>query len=454
MAKLNKAQRRQRFNGMVVGVLSYLGPKASTGFDGQDVEHYLRPRAYNSGGFISEAMMRGVIETVPQCANKWRFSKNALEERGNVSELQNVSDELKQLYLAFGDSGTLLIGRSEIAAYFAVKRTSRAVHLPFTHANALIQWLDARKGDFLADGAVWMYLKPIPEDWQNPAAEGEASQKCSDEDAAKIVTAHCELEDHKMDNDHGCVAVVLLDLPQPREDDHHQRRRLMLRLTQIYQKIGDHDPVPEMVWRQAIMGTSPVAMTPNAVNAWLARQSHEKGLIEYCFAGSGCYKWNVPKLRAFFGMPPEEVSSVATAPALAPSPQEVVVADEEVPDAIVEVLPPLNKAAEFAEFVAAAQPLYLDQLRAQHAEAVAEHSAAQKLVLEAQEQARVATEAWVDAESRVAQLAVVMSERDEALKAELQSIEQIQAQKFVQQLNGLSQNVREQVRQMLNGQQR
>jgi hypothetical protein len=153
-------------------------------------------------------------------------------------------------------------------------------------------------------------------------------------------------------------------------------------------------------------------------------------------------------------MPPEEVSSVATAPALAPSPQEVVVADEEVPDAIVEVLPPLNKAAEFAEFVAAAQPLYLDQLRAQHAEAVAEHSAAQKLVLEAQEQARVATEAWVDAESRVAQLAVVMSERDEALKAELQSIEQIQAQKFVQQLNGLSQNVREQVRQMLNGQQR
>lgn len=446
MAKLNKAQRRQRFNGVVVGVLSYLGPKASKGFDGRDVEHYLRPVAYNSGGFISEAMRRGIIETVPQCENKWRFSKNALEERGNVSELQNDSDELKQLYLAFGDSGTLLIGRSEIAAYFAVKRTSRIVHLPFTHANALIQWLDTRKGDFLADGAAWMYLKPIPQDWQNPVAEIEASQKSSDEDAAKIVTAHCESEDHKMDNDHGCAAVVLLDLPKPKEDEHHQRRGLMLRLTQIYRKIGNHDPVPEMVWRQAIMGTSPVAMTPNAVNAWLARQSHEKGLIEYCFVGSGCYKWNVPKLRAFFGMPPEEVLSVATAPALAPSP-------EEVPDVIVEVLPPLTKAAEFAEFVAAAQPSYLDQLRAQHAEAVAEHSAAQKLVLEAQEQARVATEALVRAESRAEQLAVAMSECDEALKTELQSVARLQAQKFVQQLNDLSQDVREQVLNMLNGQQ-
>ncbi|MFA7287160.1 MAG: hypothetical protein WC052_05860 [Patescibacteria group bacterium] len=445
MAKLNRAQRRQKFNSVVVGVLRHLGTdKASTGFSGRDIEPYLQPVSYNSGGFISEAIRKGVIETIPKCANQWRFSRKTLEERGIASQPQNVSDELKQLYLAFGDGGTLLIGRSEIATYFAVKRTSRSVHAQFNHANGMIQWLDARKDDFLSDGATWMYLKPIPEDWQHPATEGETSQKGSDEGAAKIITAHCGPEERNMMDSDGLLlspvkaSAALLNLPQPEIGENPQRAGLMRRLIEIYKRIGTHEPVSELRWRRIIAETSPTTMNEKAVDSWLSRQSDAKKLIDYLDDGSCCYVWNVANLRAYFGMPPEEVSSAAEAPVSALSP-------EEVPDAVVEVMLPLTeseKAAEFAAFMATARPSYLDQLHAQHDEAVAASEAAAARVQAARLAVIEAVNAARDANDKLQQCA-------NALREEVRSIARTEVQKIFQQLSGLSQDVREQTMQML-----
>lgn len=252
----------------------------------------------------------------------------------------------------------------------------------------------------------------------------------------------------------------LLKLPKPR-GGRDKVRQFKERVIAIYEAVGSHRPRHYDVWLEAARGVVLPGAKPSATRSFLWRLENENELIKFV-ANTGkpgkWYEWNLPRLEECFGLLSkdvvgdnlpiaEEASSAAASPASAPapSPKEVATVQDEVPDAVVEVVQPLTEpeqAAEFAEFVATAELSYLDQLRAQHAEAVAAFSAAGARL-------GAARRAVFDAENLAQDAKNELRRRAKALDEEVQSIAETEVKKIVQQLKGLSPDVGERAIQML-----
>lgn len=380
-------------------------------------------------------------------------------------------NELRLLYLVFGDGDVLVFGMTDLIAYYAKPAAERFVQLHCSELRKMVAWLTARSGEeglFFAADDGWLLQMQVPDEWQKekttlfPPVPNEEKEPA----ATEIAKPEESVMEMNLAQEH------LLKLPKPR-GGRDKVRQFKERVIAIYEAVGSHRPRHYDVWLEAARGVVLPGAKPSATRSFLWRLENENELIKFV-ANTGkpgkWYEWNLPRLEECFGLLSkdvvgdnlpiaEEASSAAASPASAPapSPEEVATVQEEVPDAIAEVVQPLTepeKAAEFAEFVATAQLSYLDQLRAQHAEAVAAYEAQHERIQEARMQISTWNNALRQAENAVLPLAATMSEREKELKAELQSIAQTEVLKIAHQLKDLSPDVREQVMRLLSGQQR